>query len=118
MNRLELIGYIGNDAEVRETKNGLFICKVRVATNERRKGNGGDWKTETTWHTVTCFGKIAESCGRYGAKGSHVRIEGRLTYSLISGTTYSVANITVNRLEFLSTKKQVKKPDNFEVSAQ
>jgi single-strand DNA-binding protein len=107
MNRLELIGYLGKDPELRETSSGLAICNIRLATQERRKNKDDDWKVATTWHDVTCFGKTAETCCKYAMKGSLLRVEARLGYEPIEGTSHHVANITAIRLDILGNRKPV-----------
>jgi len=77
LNKVMLIGNLGQDPEVRYTQNGGAVCNLRVAVNERRK-EGDEWIEHTEWVTVVCFGKTAENAGKYLAKGRQVFCEGRL----------------------------------------
>ena len=76
VNKVILVGNLGRDPEVRETKSGNQVANLRVATTHRSKV-GDEWQDQTEWHTVTVFGKQAELCGRYLEKGRQVYIEGR-----------------------------------------
>lgn len=77
VNRVFLVGNLGQDPEVRYTQSGTAVCNLRVAVGERRK-EGDAWVDHTEWMTVVCFGKTAENVGQYLAKGRQVHVEGRL----------------------------------------
>ena len=81
LNKVLLIGHLGADPELRYTASQLPICKMRIATNDRRKNSDGSWEDYTEWHSVTVFGKSAENCGQYLAKGRQVFVEGQLRTS-------------------------------------
>lgn len=53
------------------------MAVMRIATSERRKVDG-EWSDHTEWHTVSCFGKTAENCGRYLTRGRQISVEGRI----------------------------------------
>lgn len=78
MNRVFLFGHLGADPEMRYTPSQMPICTLRLATNERRKSNDGEWEDHTEWHSVVVFGKQAENCKQYLAKGRQAFVEGRL----------------------------------------
>ncbi|MCS7012711.1 MAG: single-stranded DNA-binding protein [Chloroherpetonaceae bacterium] len=77
LNKVMLIGHLGNDPEVRTTRDGTLVANFSVATNEYYKENG-ELKERTEWHRVVVFGKLAETCRQYLKKGKQVYIEGRL----------------------------------------
>jgi len=77
LNKVQLIGNLGADPEVRFSQNGMAICSLRVGVTERRK-KGETWEDETEWVRVKTFGKTAENCGQYLQKGRSIYIEGRL----------------------------------------
>lgn len=77
INKVILIGNLGADPEVRETQSGTAVANLRLATNERRK-KGDDYEDVVEWHRVVCFGKLAEVCRDYLAKGRQIYIEGSL----------------------------------------
>ena len=78
LNRVFLIGNLGADPEIRYSQSQLAICSMRIATNERRQNDAGEWVDQTEWHRVTAFGKTAENCGQYLKKGRQVFVEGRI----------------------------------------
>ena len=78
LNKTMLIGNLGADVETRYTKNQVAVANFRVATTERWKDSEGNPQEATEWHRIVAFGRLAEICGEYLAKGSRVYIEGRL----------------------------------------
>ncbi|MDZ4787084.1 MAG: single-stranded DNA-binding protein [bacterium] len=78
VNKVILIGNLGADPEIRYTGNQTAVCTLRIATGEKRKDATGNWVEHTEWHSVVTFGKTAENCSQYLAKGRQVFIEGRL----------------------------------------
>jgi single-strand DNA-binding protein len=78
VNRVILVGNLGADPEMRYTPNGTAVCKFRMATTERFTDRQGNRQERTEWHRVTAWGKLAEICGQYLAKGRMVYVEGRL----------------------------------------
>jgi len=79
INKVILIGHLGQDPEVRYTPNGTAVANLTVATSEQwRDKQTGEAKELTEWHRVVLFGKVAEVAGEYLRKGSMVYIEGKL----------------------------------------
>lgn len=79
LNKVQLIGNVGRDPEVRYTPSGDAITNISVATSERWKDKTtGEQKEATEWHRVSMFGKLAEIAAQYLQKGSKVYIEGSL----------------------------------------
>lgn len=64
-----LIGRVGKDPELRYTKSGAPVVHFRLATNERVKNKAGETNTETEWHNIVIWGKLAETCVDYIKKG-------------------------------------------------
>lgn len=77
-NKVELVGSLGADPEVRYTNSGTTVLSFRVATTERWKDASGAQKEETEWHSIVAFGKIADESAPHLRKGSYVRVEGKL----------------------------------------
>lgn len=77
INKVILVGNLGNDPETRESNNGTTIGNLRVATSHSVKRDD-KWENETEWHVVKCFGKTAEFAGQYLQKGGKVYVEGRI----------------------------------------
>ncbi|ALD15471.1 single-stranded DNA-binding protein [Buchnera aphidicola (Aphis glycines)] len=79
VNKVILIGHLGQDPEVRYMPNGNAVVNMTLATSENWKDkNTGENKEKTEWHRVVLFGKLAEIAGEYLRKGSQVYIEGSL----------------------------------------
>lgn len=78
LNRVQLIGNLGKDPEIKYTPSGTAVAKLTIATNERFKDKGGEWQDRTEWHNVVLWQRLAEIAGEYLKKGGKVYIEGRL----------------------------------------
>jgi single-strand DNA-binding protein len=79
LNKVILIGNLGDDPEIRNTQDGKAIAKLRVATSERWKSKDGEQKERTEWHRVVCFNdKLSSIIEKLAKKGSKVYIEGQL----------------------------------------
>lgn len=79
VNKVILVGNLGQDPEVRYMPSGGAVTNIRIATSESwRDKASGEMKEVTEWHTVVMFGKLAEVAGEYLRKGSQVYIEGQL----------------------------------------
>jgi len=79
INKVILIGNLGQDPETRAMPSGSSVTNLRVATSESWKDKqSGEMKERTEWHSVAMFGRLAEIAGEYLKKGSHVYIEGSL----------------------------------------
>jgi single-strand DNA-binding protein len=78
-NRISLIGFVGNDAQLKTTKNGASVAILSLATKSSWKNSHGDYESRTEWHRCTVWGKLAEFAGKL-QKGAHVQIEGELRY--------------------------------------
>jgi single-strand DNA-binding protein len=78
LNKVFLIGNLGQDPEVRHTNSGQPVANLRLATSRRVKDRDGNWGDQTEWHSVVCFARTAETAGQYLRKGSKVFVEGRL----------------------------------------
>ena len=74
INRIELLGRVGTDPELKYSQNGTAICQLRLATDRRRQ-NG---ETEADWHNVVCWGKQAEAVAEYVQKGNRIFVAGSL----------------------------------------
>lgn len=78
VNRVILLGRLGNQPELRKTANNNSVTELRIATDRRFKGRDDEWVEQTEWHSVVVWGKQAETCERYLNKGREVFVEGRL----------------------------------------
>lgn len=79
VNKVIIVGTLGNDPEVKYSSSGSAIANLSVATSEQWKDKQtGEKKEQTEWHRIVIFGKLAEVAGEYLRKGSQVYIEGQL----------------------------------------
>ncbi len=107
VNKAILIGRLGADPEVRYTPDGLMITNFRIATDEVRKDKNGERVKLTEWHRIVTFGKLAETCNSYLAKGKLVYIEGRIqtrSWDDKDGVKRSATEIIANSMQMLDTK--------------
>ncbi|MDE2753015.1 MAG: single-stranded DNA-binding protein [Gemmatimonadota bacterium] len=74
MNRVELLGRVGTEPDLKYSQNGTAVTTLRMATDRRRQ-NG---ETEADWHSVVCWGKLAEAVSEYVQKGNRVFVAGSL----------------------------------------
>ena len=78
LNRATIIGNLTRDPEVRQTPNGQSVTSFGVATNRSWTGSDGNKQEQVEFHNVVAWGKLAEICGQFLAKGRKVYVEGRL----------------------------------------
>lgn len=81
VNKVILVGNVGQDPEVRYTAGGVPVAKVSLATNERFKDRNEQWQDRTEWHSVVAWQRLAEIVGEYVRKGAKVYVEGKLQTS-------------------------------------
>ncbi|UUC46138.1 single-stranded DNA-binding protein [Flavobacterium cerinum] len=79
-NRVQLIGKVGNDPEVKTLGEGKKLVKLSIATNEIYYNDKGEKVTDTQWHLVTAWGKIAEIIEKFVEKGKEIALEGKLIH--------------------------------------
>ena len=79
INKVMIVGHLGNDPEMRSMPNGEAVANISVATSEAwTDKNTGERREVTEWHRIVFYRKLAEICGQYLKKGAQVYIEGRL----------------------------------------
>jgi single-strand DNA-binding protein len=108
-NRVQLIGNLGIDPEIKTLEGGKKMAKFSLATSDTYKNADGQKITDTTWHNLVAWNGIAEIAGKYLKKGQQVSIEGRIvyrTYEDKSGVTKYYTDIIVNELLMLKTPKE------------
>ena len=110
-NKVQLIGNLGNNPEIRTTENGKKIARFSLATNETYRSAKGEKITETQWHNLIAWGKIADIAEQFLSKGSEVAIEGKLVnrnYTDKEGNKRYTTEVQVNEVLMLGEKKQAK----------
>ncbi|NCT70112.1 MAG: single-stranded DNA-binding protein [Xanthomonadaceae bacterium] len=85
VNKVILVGNLGNDPETRYTQGGMAITRISLATTSVRKDKDGNQQERTEWHRVVFFGKLGEIAGEYLRKGSSVYVEGSIRYDKYTG---------------------------------
>ncbi|MAU15022.1 MAG: single-stranded DNA-binding protein [Muricauda sp.] len=103
-NKVQLIGNLGNDPEIVMLENGSKLAKFSIATNETYKNASGEKVTDTQWHNIVAWGKLAEIAENFLSKGKEVVIEGRLTnrsYENSEGEKRYITEIRCNELLML-----------------
>src|SRR5208337_1096571 len=79
VNKVILVGRLGADPDIRYSPNGVAVAKFNLATNDYvSAGTEGNREERTEWHRIVTFGKTAEFCGNYLAKGRQVYVEGSI----------------------------------------
>lgn len=105
INKVILIGNLGQDPDTKAMPSGTTVCNLRIATSESWKDKqSGEMKEQTEWHTVAMFGRLAEIAGEYLKKGSQVYIEGRLRtrkWQDKSGNDRYSTEIVANEMQML-----------------
>lgn len=108
LNKVILIGRVGNDPEIKYTGSGDAIANLSLATSERWKDkNTGEQKELTEWHRVEAFGKLAEIIGQYVQKGALLYVEGQLRtrkWQDQNGQDRYTTGIRINEMKMLSKR--------------
>ena len=106
-NKVQLIGNLGQNPEIKTLDGGKKLAKFSIATNESYRNANGEKVTETQWHNLVAWGRLAEIIEKYITKGSEVAVEGKLTYRTYSdkdGVKKYFTEIQVNELLMLGEK--------------
>ena len=106
-NKVQLIGHLGGKPEVKEMENGKKWATFNIATNESYRNAKGEKITETQWHRVVAWGKVAEIAEKYLDKGKEVAIEGKLvnrSYNDKDGNKKYITEVQVSELLMLGVK--------------
>ena len=103
VNKVILVGNLGNDPDVKYTQGGMAITTLSVATTSVRKDREGNQQEKTEWHRVKLFGKLGEIAGEYLKKGRSVYIEGRLEYGSYEkdGIKHYTTDIVADEMQML-----------------
>ncbi|WP_431639871.1 Single-stranded DNA-binding protein [Bilophila wadsworthia] len=108
LNRVEIIGRLGRDPELKYSQSGAAICRLNVATDESYTDREGNRVQKAEWHSVVVFQKAAEHCGQYLSKGSLVFVEGSLStreWQDQQGQKRYSTEIKAQRVQFLDKKE-------------
>ncbi|MFT3932241.1 MAG: single-stranded DNA-binding protein [Chitinophagaceae bacterium] len=106
-NKVQLIGHVGNAPEVRNTESGKKLARFSVATNEMYRNAKGEKVTETQWHNLVAWGKVAEIAEKFLQKGFEIAVEGKLinrSYTDKEGNKKYISEVQVNEVLLLGAK--------------
>lgn len=106
-NKVQLIGHLGQDPDISGDESGKRKAELSVATNESYRNAKGEKITDTQWHRVIAWGKLAEIAEKYLSKGTEIAIEGKLInnhYTDKQGIKRYVTEIHANELLILSKR--------------
>ena len=104
LNKVMLIGNVGNDPEIRATSSGARVAKLSLATNRSWSDRSGQQQEKTEWHRLTVFGRLVDIVEQWVHKGDRLYVEGRIEYSQTQddqGGTRYWTDIVVNELLML-----------------
>ena len=108
LNKVMVIGHLGQDPEIRYTPTGLPVVNFSVATNEVFLDKEGKRQERTEWHRVVVFGRIALTCNEFLKKGRQIYVEGRIRTrefeDKIDGRKQRRTEIAATRVQFLGTR--------------
>lgn len=115
VNKVILIGNLGQNPELKYTTNGEPVCRFSIATSDHWVDKGsGQKQTKTEWHKVVCFGKLAELTGQFLEKGRQVFVEGKIQtkhWETRDGAKMHTTEVNASIVQFLG-----KKPGDLEQS--
>ena len=105
LNKVMLIGNVGNDPEIRATSSGARVAKVSLATNRSWSDRSGQQVEKTEWHRLTFFGRLVDVVEQWVKKGDRLYVEGRIEYSQTEGEggTKYWTDIVINEMVMLGS---------------
>ncbi len=107
MNKIIIIGHLGRDPEMRYSPSGQPMTNFSVASSRRYTTAAGEQREETEWFNCTAFGRLADTCNQYLARGRQVYVEGRLRsrqYDRRDGTPGFSLDVNVTEVQFLGRR--------------
>jgi len=110
LNKVQLIGNLTRDPELRYTPTGAAVCTLGLATNRTWTTESGEKKEETEFHRVVAWNKLAELCSQLLAKGRKIYVEGRLrtnTWQAQDGSQRSTTEVVIEDMIILDSRKPV-----------
>ena len=108
VNKITLVGNVGQDPDIQETASGTKVAHLSLATNRKTAGNGEEARERTDWHRLTLWNRLAQFAQDYVSKGDRIYVEGRVEYDSYErdGVTIPTADINVKELVLLSPKRE------------
>jgi single-strand DNA-binding protein len=107
-NKVQLIGHVGQEPEVKTLTSGQVLAKLSLATSDIYKNKTGEKVKETYWHNLIAWGKTASVIKDYVQKGQEIAVEGKLTnrsYDDKDGKKHYITEVIINELMLMGSKK-------------
>ncbi len=106
VNKIILVGNVGQDPDIQETGNGTKVAHFSLATNRRTSGTSEEGQERADWHRLTLWNRLAQVAQDYVSKGDRIYVEGRLEYDSYErdGVTIPTADVNVRELVLLSPR--------------
>jgi single-strand DNA-binding protein len=108
-NRVQLIGNLGQDPEIKTLESGKKVAHFTLATNNTYKNGEGQKVEETAWHNIVAWNGLAERASKFLKKGREVAVDGRLVYRSYedkNGVTKYITEIVLNEILLLQSSKR------------
>jgi single-strand DNA-binding protein len=108
LNKVQLIGHLGQNPEMRYTQSNTPVCNFSLATNEKWKDKDGNKQEHTEWHKIVVWGKQAELCNEYLSKGRRVYLEGKnktRSWETDTGEKRYMTEVHISNVVFLGGKE-------------
>jgi len=117
INKVTLIGNIGNEPQIKYTASNVAIVNLSLATTDSWKNKeSGQYEDKTEWHRIVFYNKLAEVVAEYAKKGSKIYVEGKLQtrswQDKETGQTHYMTEILANEMQLLGANKSEKKEDS------
>jgi single-strand DNA-binding protein len=107
VNKVILVGNLGNDPELRYTPSGTAVATFSLATTERYKDRDGNPQKKTEWHNIVAWRQLAEICGKYLHKGKQIYVEGKIqnrSYDDRDGNKRYISEVVINEMQMLGSR--------------
>ncbi len=104
INRVVLVGNLTRDPELRHTPGGTPVCSLRVAVNDRKRDESGNWVDAPNYFSISVFGNQAENCAQYLSKGRPVGVDGKLRWrewQAQDGSKREAVEVVADSVQFL-----------------
>jgi len=108
-NTVTLVGFVGNNPEVRESQSGASVTSISLATTRSYKDAEGNRQSDTEWHRITCFNGVGKCVAEHVTKGAMIMVTGRIHYSRWTdnqGQNRYGCEIVAEQVDFLAKAKE------------
>ena len=107
INRVVLVGNLTRDPELRHTPGGTPVCSLRIAVNDRKRDESGNWIDAPNYFSISVFGNQAENCAQYLSKGRPVGVDGKLRWrewQAQDGAKREAVEVVADSVQFLGSR--------------